>query len=393
MRRVGWVALVAGLLILVGCAAPPTMTAWRPWTRTLPVNASSLSPHATIALSVHGTTEPLAGTEALFQGSLARHCKDALKRHGYVVTESNATYQATLSYRTVRREAMDIQSSFATSTVGRTASAVGAGAAAGAGVGALGIGIAEAVQRATIASSSAATTSVRSGAVYMHTVGLEIADQGGVVVWKGESAWDSKSVDLASSARMVLGLLVSDLPSDPQVTTPIEEIKPTHVGNYYKLYCSDPYFSCPGLPYLISFELATELRLSGDVTAASQKSTDARAAHLPTSIVHGNALAAYRDLIENAEIALPLGGGRSAWKNPLDPKLWSKVRLGGRYTLGPARKPASVLVTLQTGTAANGTCYFVREARTATPEEFAVFERDLGDWQLALKQFYGMSVE
>jgi hypothetical protein len=351
------------------------LTSWRPWTRTLAAHTPPLPADATVDIKVAGTTEPLRGSEVLFQDRLAAKCRDALSRHGISTVDHEGSYHALLQYHTTRHETLAMTSTTTSNSSSGTAvsAAVGAGAGASAYGGAVGASIAEIVSRAFTANSTTARTAVSSAPSYSHALALEVQSSSGEVVWKGDANWESGTVDLAVGGDVALQLLVSDLKSESKTVTRADEIKGTHVLNYYRLYCADPVFGCPGLPYQIAFEQVRSV---------------------PGDIKDGYAVAAYLDLVQHAEIALPMGRGKAAWSDPLDQTLWSDVELGGRYVLGPGQKPVAVLVQLTTSSMRlpGGTCYLVSGAHVATEEEYAKFEGDLGEWRAMLERYLDVTV-
>lgn len=145
------------------------------------------------------------------------------------------------------------------------------------------------------------------------------------------------------------------------------QVKKSHALNFYKLQCERVSYSCPALPYRISFQ-----QLDQGVEATA----------LPSSIENQEALPAYVDLLTSAECALPLG--QSDYDNPLLTTLWSEVELGGQYLLGGSTSPVNIIVHL-TGRPSG---YEVDDCRIATGKDFAEFQKKLAKWKQALQIYY-----
>jgi hypothetical protein len=93
-------------------------------------------------------------------------------------------------------------------------------------------------------------------------------------------------------------------------------------------------------------------------------------------------LAAYVDLIQTAEFALPDGDDRD-WENPIDVRLWKSVTLGGQYLMGISKKPINVIIKLSGEK--NG--YYIDNAKVVSDNEYAVFQQKLYRWKKALNNY------
>ena len=239
-----------------------------------------------------------------------------IQRRGFIVSTGSYDYLVKLSYRTDRNDKMRLSSTVSSSNsqVYAISTSTGVGATSG-----LGVSIARAIGVLASRSSTLASQTSDQLLSYTHTIAIELSNKEGTLLWKGESTWDSEELDLISGIIPALQLILSDLPSDKTVRPEIPEIKDTHVENYYRLECQDVWFTCPALPYRIMFE--------------QHHANPAYVISIPYGVFDQNALAAYVDLIQTAEYALP-DGNENNWKDPLATSLWEKVTLGGQYFLG-----------------------------------------------------------
>lgn len=355
--------------VIAGCAPEtvPTLRAWQPWTRTLDSNYP-IKLGASLKLEVSGTTKPLLGSEILEDDAIRDHLSQLLLRRGFSTDTVSPDYTVKLLYRTERSDKLAVSSvSLSTTSQGLAFwTSSGAGATYG-----LGVSIARAVGALAAASGTYNRQTTEQTLSYTHTVSIEFFDRQGRIVWKGESTWDSGQLNLITDIRPALQSLLSYLPSSDTCRPQVPEVRMDHVDNYYRLECQHRWFTCPALPYRIQFG------------ARGNEQTE-----IPVSLIkQAYAFAAYVDLIETAEYALPAGDER-AWKNPLDPSLWKHVTLGGQYTLGPDKRPINVLVTL-TGRSSG---YYVEECQVVSDVEFAKFTAEFARWREALRNYYDVYV-
>ncbi len=164
-------------------------------------------------------------------------------------------------------------------------------------------------------------------------------------------------------------LLLSDLPSDSQARPSVREVKSTHTSQFYRLECAGAAFACPALPYKVAFDYA---RIYPNAKV-----------DVPKAVRDPHALAAYVDLLQTAEYALP-AGSEEDWTDPLKSSLWKRVTLGGRYLLGKENKPVNILIKLNTVT--NG--YAVEECVIATDEDYEKFTTQVSAWKRILAEYY-----
>jgi hypothetical protein len=372
LRAVERGLMIVGLLLACGCATVPLVRSWRPWLRTLSDN-NAPPPRVRISVAVEGVTDPLIGDESLFRAEIRQVLAGLMERRGYLVGAEPAEWEAKLFYRTTRRD----KNSFAMSVVSSQSSLQSSRAQTG-----LGVILASAIAAASSHQVLATRSSQTEG--YEHVVALEIRGPSRTLDWKGESAWWTRSVDLRDGLVPAVEQLLCRLPTSGDVAPTIERIKESHIGNYYRLYCSDQQFSCPSLPYVIWFPSV----LSTDLARASESRTPAdwveprRVERRPT-LQHSYALAAYRDLVQTAEYALPTGSEKS-WKDPLKATLWKRATLAGRYRLGGTDSVVYAMVEL-TGEAEG---YLVKHAWCASEEEWRAYNQRLEAWRRSLSRYY-----
>lgn len=240
-----------------------------------------------------------------------------------------------------------------------------------AGVGAtsgLGVSIARTISALSSRSTTVGTQSAEQILSYTHTIAIEISSKDGLALWKGESTWDTGDLNILIGIIPALQLILSDLPSDRSVRPEVPEVKDTHINNYFRLMCKDAWFTCPALPYRIYF---------------AEHSQSIAGPKAPVGINNPNALAAYVDLVQTAEYALP-GGDEKAWKNPLELSLWKNVTLGGQYFLGPDKKAVNIIIEL-TGKSDG---YYIEKCKIADDKEYSDFNLRLRMWREALYYYY-----
>jgi len=348
-----------------GCTSLPVRLE-QPWLRQL----HSLNipvPPAKLSISVSGHTSPSLGNESLLASNLKETLGQLIARRGYDIYSPSPDYSIRLLYRTDRADKLNTSSSVSTTTSTRAVNASGSGAAVTSG---LGVSIARAITALSSTSSTFAGQTTEQTISYTHTITVELSKRDSTVIWKGESTWDSHELDLTKGITYPLQLILSDLPTDAKFVTRVREVKESHALNYYRVECDPPiWFTCPSLPYRIYFEHKID---PNEVTKS-----------LPYSINNPNALAAYVDLIQTAEYALPSGNSQD-WVDPLDITLWKHVTLGRRYHLDPGAKPINVIITLD----ASNDGYYVNQCSTVSNEEFAAFSSRLEQWHQTLESFY-----
>ena len=361
MKR--YITLISFLtyLLIAGCATVPTLRVSKPWIRSLK-SAEVIDPTKAIKIEASGSTSPLVGSEQLTSDILRSHLIRLITRRGFNIDDQSYFYLVKLTYRTERNDKMMISSSVSSTNSQAYALSTSTGATSG-----LGVSIARAIGLLASHSITVTSQTVDNTLSYTHTISIELLNRQGSMLWKGESTWDSQELNLINGIVPALQLILSDLPSDKTVQPEIPEVKNTHVNNYFRLECKDVWFTCPALPYRILF--ANKSPFEEFV--------------LPSEIVNQNALAAYVDLIQTAEFALP-HGDESDWKDPLDISIWKKVTLGGQYLLGPYKTPVNILIQLS----GKEDGYYIDECKIANDKEYSEFSGRLIKWREILSDYY-----
>jgi hypothetical protein len=354
-------ALLCAAFVL-GCGSTPVVREQPQWTRTL-ASTRGIAPKAKIRITVSGSTTPLLGSEQLITDTVRAQLSTLLKRRGFAVENTGTGYTAKLTYSTERND-KSRSPGFASSTLSTDVMTRPMTTSAG-----LGVGVAAAVGSLTSRSASAASQSSEQLSAYTHTIALELRDRDGAMAWKGESTWDSNELDIMDRIVPALRVLLSDLPADSTVRPAVREVKTTHTAQYYLLECVGVTFACPALPFGAAFDYAK--------INSNAKADVPRAVHDPF------ALAAYVDLLQSAEYALP-SGSEEDWKTPMRSSLWKRVTLGGQYALGKDKKPINIIIKLLT--TPNG--YTVDECAVIADDEYAKFSGQLTKWKQALQEYY-----
>jgi hypothetical protein len=370
MKLVKPLLLLLTSTIIVGCATVPTLRVSQPWIRSLKA-PQAINPIAKVKVEVSGTTTPLLGNEQLTANEIRERLSYLLKRRGFAIENASTDYVVQLSYKTERGDKFRFSSAVASTNVQAYAIATGSGAGATSG---LGVSVARAVSAVASRSSIVSEQTAEQMLSYTHTIAIELRNKEGLVLWKGESTWDSNQLDLIGGIFPAIQLILSDLPSDKLTRPEIREVKRSHVNNFYKLECEDRWFTCPALPYRILFEV--------------RKINPKEKTSIPSNLKDEFALGAYVDLIQTAEFALP-SGDEDDWKDPIQVSLWEKVTLGGQYLLGTDRKPVNILIKL----VGRSDGYYIDECKVASEEEFSRFSGQFSKWRQALRDYYDVYVQ
>jgi len=354
------------LFLLTACSVVPTLRVSHPWTRSLSSNDLIL-PSKSIHIRVEGVTQPLLGEEQLVSNNLHSILEFLIKRRGFVVSNNNYEYVMKLIYRTERNDKMKYASGMTSLSSQRTvySTSYAVGATTG-----LGVSVARAVGAVSSSTLTVGEQYVNQVLSYTHTISIEVENNKGDIVWKGESTWDTNELNLINRITPALQLILANLPADKSYVPQVAEVKGSHVYNYYLIECIDVWYTCPALPYKIFF--TERPKRAGDQNRA-----------MPRSISNPNALEAYVDLIQTAEFALPTGSERN-WSNPLEPTIWTSATLGGQYLLGPSKTPVNVIIKLE----GKKDGYLISEASLVSDKEYAEFNSKLEKWRDALRNFY-----
>ncbi|MBD3404274.1 hypothetical protein GF420_15400 [candidate division GN15 bacterium] len=372
-----YIVLLLTGLILSGCGPTiPHEIAWRPWTRSLESDAAP-TPGMSLSVHVNGESLPLLGSEVLLQNRIKGGVSELLVRRGYAIADSSVDLIVSVAYKTERFRELEVSSyhsSVALSDLyAATASGSGSASVSGDyGSGSAGVAIASTVARLLSIKSDVSSQTTRERTKYVHTLAIDMSSKDGQALWKGESTWATRTPDISGDIIGVSQLLLSELPADTSIIPRVPELKSSHFTNFLAEFCVNNYFSCPALPYRIYFPVS----LYGWGTRIQWSSVE--------YIKDPRALAAFVDLVQTAEYALPTGG--KEYEDPVDFELWERARLGGKYYLGEAHEPVYVIVDLY-GTS---TAYRVSSCRVVSQEEFSGFEEQLADWRQQIIQYFEM---
>jgi hypothetical protein len=273
-------------LSIIGCATVPEVRVVQPWTRSQ-TSTETIPIGAKMKIDITGNTLPLLGNENITSEKIQDKVTYLMERRGFKIDSSN-DYVVRCYYKTERVEKFRLSSYLSTSS--GSIAALATKSISGASYG-LGVSAARTVGAFLSKSSTVANQTAEKTVAFTHTISIDILNNTGKLVWKGESTWDSEELNILRGILPILQLIMSDLPSDQSFKPEIPEVGKFHTNNYYRLECSNIWFACPALPYRIRF-LASE-----------------------TTINDRKALAAYVDLIQTAEYALPQGD-ESDWSDP-----------------------------------------------------------------------------
>jgi len=357
-----YVVCVILFFVLTGCATTPSIQIWQPWTRILN-SKTSIPLNSKIKIIVEGDSKPLLGNDLLLQNDIKENLKYLLERRGYKIVTEDFQFLLILKYKTERHDKIKSSSFMYSSTDNSSALLSTSGSLTSLG---LGVSIAQTISALSNKSKAISQNISETVKSYIHTISIEIFDVGNELIWQGASTWDTPNINLQTDIKPSIQIIVSNLPENKENLPSVSIIKKGKDKNYYNLVCKDKWFSCPALPYKITF------------SSNDSQSIDYG---IPESINDPSALAAYVDLMQTAEYVLPLG--MKNYENPLNNSLWSKIQLGGIYQLSN-EKQIKILIKLKGEK--NG--YLVDKCWIATDEEFTEFENKLNNWRNSLIDYY-----
>lgn len=356
--------LVACGIVMVGCSTVPRIRVARPWRRSIE-GSNPITLGAKFSVDVRSISSPLLGTEQIVNEQIKNTLEHLLHRRGFNLAPSTAEYNVQLRYKTERHE--QFRHSSVVGAAGITSYVSGGGTGVYSSYG-RGVGIASVISAATIKSETSSSQMTEQVSYYQHTVSVDIQTSNRNPVWRGDLLWDTSTPNITPDIARHLQYLLSELPSDYSYRPEASEIKDTHVKNYYSLNCVGHRFSCPALPWSIRFPASL---------------TDTIETALPREIKDPQAMAAYVDLIKNAEYALPIQS-RTLYKDPTNVDIWRKATIGGRYLLGTKKRPINVIVKMRG--LSDG--YVVEDCRMVSDEEFDKFNRQLVAWKKVLDDYF-----
>lgn len=354
------------LVQLSACVTRPVAPAWRPWNRVLhgPGNVPAGS---VLQLEVSGETGPLLGSEDLVAASIAATAKGLLERRGFRVADAATEHRCAITYRTMAAEPITGNTLVPTGITSTAWVASSSRISRG-----LGVTVARELSTVSVTTTPSSIGITALLHRYEHVLALEITDSQQALLWKGEATWISRDLDIRGDLPAGLQVLMSQLPYNPDHPPRVRAIRAEKEGSFYRTFVNRRWFSCPALPSKIAFD-----SLPADINylfADAPKAVD--------SIQDTEALAAYLDLVQTAEFAVPLGA--EDYSDPLASRLWSKVRLGGPYVLEPAGETVYVLMTLREKSGG----YLVEQCHLVDRRDYSEFEESLEKWQEALRAYF-----
>ncbi len=361
-RRYNLLLLIIGISIFLSCTQVPKYEIWRPWTRSLS-STEKIVLGKSIKINIEGKTNPLLGKEQILRREMRSILINLLQRRGFKITNQTPDYKLIFSYNTDH----EIRSSSSSTILSDNLSAFSFGTLSGTGYSSgLGVSIASAVSKA-ISQSTLFSKQVKVDRDnYVHTISIDILDKNNKIIWVGDSKWDSRSVDIRTDIFSAIQILLSDLPSDESIFPRVREVKKDYALNYYRIYCWNNWFACPALPYRIYF---SDLRGNSKI---------------PNSVYNNMAFAAYLDLMQTTEYALPVGIKNA--KSPLNRDLWKKVLLGGEYYIGDSNKEYKILIKLK----GESSGYIIEKCWIASDEEYQDYQEKIMRWKDFLKDYYNV---
>lgn len=342
--------LAATTMTGVGCTTTPNAHAPRPW---IDVTPGSVAPATTsvVDIDVTGENHSLLGAEDPRIQQVSNHVARALSARGYQVSASSGDVHAHFIYSTSPTTRLFTQNS-ASHSAYRFGSATALG---------LGAYVAQAVHESS-SSTTATTQRSEEVAVHQHRLALEFrADDR--VVWTSNAMWESSTPDIQDDLDYALALMVSSLPHNDNELRRSPQLRTSHIETYYKENCEGVQMRSIAIPNYVRFP-------------------DRTSTGLPGRIKNPEALPAYVDLIQSADMVVPIG--LDVWTNPASPMLWSSLLLGSEFELGPDGDRVYAMIELSGRTSG----YLVRKAWLADQEEYTEYLNALDDWRNAVSDYY-----
>jgi hypothetical protein len=357
-RLVLFITILSAALMLSACggSAPITLAPWQPWARTLKTT-TAIPAASRIRVEIKGQNNVLLGDEQLMRNKIQEKLTQVLTRKGLKAGTDTYDFKLILTYKTDRYDKSEA-AKIATPRLGGVVPFAGQG-----------VTIAGKVGTFAPVVPPQGQSSIEQPALFQHVVSVELFSRAEMPVWKGEESWTTPDPDIQSSLTSILLVLLSDIQSDASFQPIVPEIKLTHTTNYYEQEAKGNWFYSPALPYRVTFEKPADLSQSSG---------------LPSSIKNPNVLAAYLDLIQTAEYALP--GAGTDWKNPVQLSNWNDATLGGQYFLGTPQKPVTIMINVTL----KEDCYVVDKCWIPTPLDFKEFQDKMLRYKRVLKNYYNV---
>jgi hypothetical protein len=348
---------IAISIINFGCTSVQPVPIPRQWTRQLG-DPTSIKLNSTIQVEVKGQTDPMVGGEELIQHELELILSDLLVRRGNNISNIKPDIKMILFYKTERAEKTKL-AMYSSSNSDN--------------VNYFGIGVRAAQNINASSMGSQAEINYSKETWYTHTIAIE-AFRAETAIWKGESTWDSKDPDILKESKSALQYPLANLIKDNNHAINIQEVKESHLLDYFTIKCKRRWLTCPGLPYRVAFP-----RYIGYMGAWNYVE-DIK--ELPKYIQNRENISAYIDLVETAESALPNGIGDS--KNLFDTKIWNEITLGGLYAISGKTKKIIILLSI------TPVGYITTSCKEASDYEWRKYQSDLEIWNSKLRENWSM---
>jgi len=356
--------------VIVGCGASvPVVRAWRPWVQTNR-EAIEIPLRARLLTAVSGETQPLVGDEKPREETIKSELNRLLVRRGFLISDSAFEFKVHLKYKTMERDKLSIESWTSMSYVG--SQGVFGGFTRSRNWGATLAGVIAGNAMSAVSSHKAQKTTM-----YVHVLGLEMSRFAGDVIWKSDAMWDAQDPNISANLTTALQTILINMPSDAELIPQVPEVDDTRALNFRRLYTDGKWFSCPALPFATVITNKTR----GQDTVVSNYDAAKGLFKNEVPDFEARALVAFVDLVQTAEVALPLG--LKALKDPLNQDNWSAVMLGGRYRLLPSNDTVSVLMKLK----GNQNGYLATNCWIASDDKYTEFLRKVSQWKQAVADY------
>jgi len=375
MKKCKLLSVFLFIILVSGCeTAPPVKPI--AWMRALNTSVN-IEAGSVVSVNVMGVTTPLSGDEKLVAKRLEEYVSDLLSRRGYIISNTNYNYKCSITYKTnmgsriavnTQEQMSYISSMFNDSVLGVT----------GASLFNTVVG--------TVIPSSGVNIKVNETAAFLHNISVNMFDRNNNLIWTGDTAWETSDLDILQNSYMVFKKLFIGLPKTDNVLARVPQIKKDSIIDYFILFCKDKWFTSMALPYQIRFDPLVEHRQEASKTRDSRLYTELEiTSELPETILEGQNLAAYVDLIQMSEMALPSGSAEEWIKNPLSDKIWEEAQLGGKYIIGNNDISRNVLINLKKISGGNG--YSINKCRIVDDNEYNTFTQKMIHWQKIVKEY------
>jgi hypothetical protein len=289
------------------------------------------------------------GDSSLSRESLLREVSDLLTRRGFSITQTDADYQLAVDYegKSVDRSSTTVVASSGGSSVTSILPYMIVGNTF----------IPNILFRSQNYQSTVSSSEAHR--VTLNRVSIHLAK--GSSIWQGNDYWESETPFSLQEVLFAIHILLTKLPHDRDLIPTVPSVKPTHVDNFYHIHMQGRSFFCPALPYSV-------------IGFADYNS-------FPVS--PGTAMAAYLDLLTNAEESLPTGSTLSS-DSPSNPDIWKSAKIGGKYHVGSDGEVVNVIVSLSPSP--DG--YYIDQASVVSDADYSAFQEALQKWEAIISAYY-----